>query len=455
MTRPTCPLRRPIAGALTLALVVALAAPGDVTAQNRSSKERDLREWQVKAEKMREHLLPAMRAHGVDLWIIMSRENNPDPALELFGGNGISGWYGHRNAYLFWDSGKGLETTVIGTHLSGHLELFYDSIESYHSNDEGLAPNLRSYVAERDPKNIAVNKSRYISMADGISSSLESYLLDAIGPEYSKRIVSSEPFFIDYVSRRTPAELEIAKEAAWITYHILHRAFSSEVITPGETTLMDVYWWIKDEWMAQDLEFNFPASFGLQRQGVEGSLDDHDDPVIQPGDMLHVDFGVRLSGLVTDQQKVAYVLRPGEKQAPKGLLDLFAKSERQGEIIAQTIRIGRLGKDIVDIAEEAGSAEGIENRTYPHVQGNWVHGVGAWGSRDWLERYGNHPRQPVRATEFWSVEYSVSGEIPEWDGQKVTLAREEDAWIDERGTVRFMVGPQDSLWLVGQPAIDY
>ena len=26
-------------------------------------------------------------------------------ALELFGGSGITGWYGHRNAYLFYDRG--------------------------------------------------------------------------------------------------------------------------------------------------------------------------------------------------------------------------------------------------------------------------------------------------------------------------------------------------------------
>ena len=46
------------------------------------------------------------------------------------GGNGITGWYGHRNAFLFRDPGDGkpLETHVIGTHLSGHLKLFYDKI---------------------------------------------------------------------------------------------------------------------------------------------------------------------------------------------------------------------------------------------------------------------------------------------------------------------------------------
>jgi len=77
--------------------------------------------------------------------------------------------------------------------------------------------------------------------------------------------------------------------------------------------------------------------------------------------------------------------------------------------------------------------------------------VGAWGSPDWPERYGIHPRQPARAGEFWSIEYSVSGAVPEWDGQRVRMAREEDAWLDANGGVRFLTGPQRELWLIGQP----
>lgn len=440
---------------ITLVLMVVPAAPVDAQAQR--SRERDLHEYEVKAEKMRSMLQPWMQKHGVDMWIIMSRENHPDPVLSLFGANGITGWYGHRNAYIFYDPGEGkpLETVVFGTHLSGHLEMFYDSIESYHSNDLGLAPMLREYVHERDPARIAINQSRTISMADGLTAALKEYLIDAIGQEYAGRLVSSEPLVIDYVSHRTPAELAIEHEAAQITWSILRRAFSAEVITPGKTRLMDVYWWIKDEWMAQDLEFNFPASFGLQRQGVDRQMDDHDNPVIMPGDLLHVDFGVRLMGLVTDQQKMAYVLRPGETDAPEGLKRLFEQSVRQGEIIAETIQPGRIGHEIVSIAQERGRSEGIDNRTYPHAQGNWVHDAGAWGSPDWPERYGQHPREPVRPTEFWSIEYSVSGEVPEWGGQRVTMAREEDAWVDENGAVRFLVGPQADLWLVGQPDITY
>ena len=439
---------RLVVPAMVLALMIAWQVPADLSAQTGMSQERTLHEWKVKAEKMEANLQPLMRKHEIDMWIIMSRENGPDPAMDLFGDYGITGFHGHRNAYIFYDAGgsAALERTAIGTHQSGHMRRFFPEISSY--GEEGLAPHLREYVEARDPRKIAINQSRSITMADGISVEAKKYLEDAIGPEYAGRLVSSEPLFVDYVSVRTPQELEISLEASWITWNILRRAFSNEVITPGETTLMDLHWWVVDEWKAQDLEFNFPPSFDIQRRGADGSLGEVEDPVILPGDVLHVDFGVKLMGIVTDQQKMAYVLRPGETEPPPGLQEVFKKSARTGQIIAEELRPGVLGRDVKAAAERRMAEEGLEGMVYSHAQGNWVHGTGSWAIFDWPDRYGDHPREPVRTMEFWSIEYSTSGAVPEWDGQRVNMMRGEDAWIGEDGRTRFMTGPQQSLWLI-------
>jgi Xaa-Pro aminopeptidase len=436
-------------GFWSAALVLGLlSAPAVTKAQARQSRERHEREWEVKARKMEERLLPTMRQHRVDMWIVMSRENHPDPILDLFGGYGVSGWYGHRNAYIFYDPGptEPLETTVLGTHLSDHLSRFYVNIVGY--GEEGLAPLLRRHVEERDPQTIAINESRTISMADGLSSSLKAYLVDAIGERYADRLVSSEPLAIDYISYRTREEIEIEREASHITYNILRRAFSNEVVTPGTTTLMDVHWWIVDEWKAQDLELNFPPHLELQRRGHEQSIDDADNPVIRPGDLLHVDFGIRLMGLVTDQQKMAYVLHPGEVEAPQQMQLAFTQSRRLGEIVCEELKPGVAGYVVKQRAEERALGEGILNSVYPHAQGNWVHGAGAWVSFDWPERYGQHPREPVRAREIWSIEYSTSLDLDIWDGQRISMLREEDAWVDDAGDVHYFAGPQEELWVI-------
>ena len=112
-----------------IAFITAIAAGMFVPAMPLDAQQRHLdaglvrrdteREWTLKATKLRTVLQPLMRKHSVDMWIIMSRENGPDPALELFGGNGITGWYGHRNAYIFYDPGgsRPLQTVAIGDSL--------------------------------------------------------------------------------------------------------------------------------------------------------------------------------------------------------------------------------------------------------------------------------------------------------------------------------------------------
>ena len=439
---------RPVVVAVLLA-TAGIAASAQITPE--LIRERTEREWDVKAKKMRAHLLPLMRAHDVDLWIILSRENAPDPALELFGGFGITGWYGHRNAYLFYDpggsgdAGAALETTAIGTHLSGHLRRFYDTRLAY--GEEGLAPHLRRYIAERHPQRIAINQSRTISMADGLTAELKEYLQGAVGAPYRDRLVSSEPLLIDYVSTRTPAEHMIQREASAATFEILQRALSNEVITPGTTRLMDVQYWITAEWKRQGFEFNFPASLDLQRVG-HAAMDDSVNPVIGRGDLLHVDFGVRSSGIVADQQKMAYVLRAGEAGVPAGLPAAFERSTRMADIIVDQFEVGRTGIEIKNAAEARGQVEGIESLVYSHVQGNWVHDAGVWMIYDWPERYGDHPRFRLRAGEWVSLEFSVTVPVAEWDDQAVTIMREEDTIVHEDGRVEYLSGPQTELWVI-------
>jgi len=415
-------------------------------------RERTEREWRVKAEKMRQHLQPLMRKHGVDLLAIMSRENNPDAALELFGGHGVTGWYGHRNIYLFYDPGDGrsLETTVIGTHLSGHLRQFYDTIASY--GEEGLKPHLQKYVQARDPKRIAINQSRTISMFDGLTAELKAYLVDAVGEPYASRLTSSEPLLVEYASVHIPEEHTIAREASLATFDILQAAMSGEIITPGRTRLMDVQYWITAEWKRRGFEFNFPASLDIQRwkpeTGEVVTLDDAEDPVVERGDVLHVDFGIRLAGIVTDQQKMAYVLKPGETRAPAGLDKAFADSRRAAEIVIETLRPGRPGVEMKDEAEARAQAEGIDLLAYSHVQGYWVHDAGVWTVFDWPERYGAHPRTKLLGGEWVSLEFATTTAVPEWGGAKVRMLREEDLVVRENGRVEYLSGPQRDLWVI-------
>ena len=137
---------------------------------NTPALQRLMHEWDVKLEKMELHLQPAMRRAGVDMWIIMSREFNVDPMLQMFGDYGISGWYGHRNAYIFFDPGDNLplERTLLGTHQSGRMRDFFPTIISY--GEEGLKPHLAEFINNRDPQRIAINRSRTVAYTPRMSA---------------------------------------------------------------------------------------------------------------------------------------------------------------------------------------------------------------------------------------------------------------------------------------------
>lgn len=414
---------------------------------NTQALQRLMHEWDVKLEKMELHLQASMRRNEIDMWIIMSREFNVDPMLQMFGDYGISGWYGHRNAYIFFDTGNKLERTLIGTHQSGRMKDFFPTIISY--GQEGLKPHLQKYINKRNPKKIAINRSRTVSMADGITVEMLKFLEDAIGEKYASRLTSAQPLIFDYINHRTPAELAIEKEASHRTWFILKRAFSNEVVTPNKTRLMDIYGFILQEWQDQNLEFNFSPGITIYRRGVKGGIDDTENPLVIPGDLLHVDFGVRLMGLVTDQQHVAYVLHPDETEPPVGLQKLFQQSVIVGDLFAEELKAGNIGHEIKKTIESRAEKMGIQSSIYGHTQGNWVHGAGARVVFDWPDRYGDFAREPVRPTEFWSIEYSVQGKVPEWDNQMVRIPREEDAVIEEDGSkATFIMGPQKKLWLI-------
>ena len=61
------------------------------------SRERFASQREAISEKLQMALLPAMRNHGIDMWIVLDRENNEEPLHAELGG----GFAGVRGAFIF------------------------------------------------------------------------------------------------------------------------------------------------------------------------------------------------------------------------------------------------------------------------------------------------------------------------------------------------------------------
>jgi Xaa-Pro dipeptidase len=121
------------------------------------------------------------------------------------------------------------------------------------------------------------------------------------------------------------------------------------VITPGKTTVGDVRWWFLQQVNNRGLGVWFQPDLRIQRHNQEAGKTQQflsvaeESAVIQRGDVIHIDCGLNYMGLSTDWQKMGYVLRPGEKDAPEGLKKALANTNRLQDALFTHIKIGAKG----------------------------------------------------------------------------------------------------------------
>jgi Xaa-Pro aminopeptidase len=224
--------------------------------------------------------------------------------------------------------------------------------------------------------------------------------------------------------------------------------FSDKVIVPGQTRTSDLVWWWRQRTNDQGLGTWFQPSIEVQRQGVTSeSLGA--DPVIQPGDVLHCDVGITVARLNTDTQHMAYVLRPGETDAPAGLKRALANSNAMQDFTMEEIRPGRTGNEILAAVLARMKAAKIDGTVYSHPIGMNGHGagplIGLWDYQDGVPGRGD---AKVIPSMWFSVELQATTPVPEWGGQAVRMAQEEDMIIGADGKPRWALKRQDQLFVV-------
>ena len=395
-------------------------------------------------------VVPAlMRREGIDLWVLVAREYAEDPVVETML---PATWLAARRltVLVFHDRGpeEGVERLAVARYDIGRFfETAWDPAEQ---------PNQWAALAElvraRDPERIGLNVSPTFALADGLTASQRDELTAALGGELAARVVPAEALAIGWLETRTEDELEVYPQLARIAHGIIAEGLSDRVITPGVTTTADVQWWYRERIRELRLTTWFHPSVSIQRQegdGHSGSFASKPGArVIRRGDLVHVDFGINYLGLNTDTQQHAYVLRGGEREPPRGLVDGLAAGNRMQDLLMACFETGRTGNELLACSLEAGRAAGLKPTVYTHPLGYHGHGagpmIGMWDMQGGVPGTGDYPLYPMTA---FSIELNVAVPIPEWGGQEVRIMLEEDAWFDgER--CRWFDGRQTELLLV-------
>jgi Xaa-Pro aminopeptidase len=288
-------------------------------------------------------------------------------------------------------------------------------------------------------------------LADGLSASERPELVDRLPSGLSSRIVSAETAAIGWLETRLPEERSRLADACRLAHGYLRRALSAEAITPGITTTASVEWWLRDAVHGDGYGSWFHPTCTVQRRGgpARGSFaGEPGETVIEAGDLVHVDFGIVADGYRTDQQQHAYMLAPGARRAPDGLVTGVASANRLQDLLVAEFVAGRTGNDILRRARAAAGAEGLDGLIYSHPIGLHGHGagptIGLWDNQEAVLGQGDYPLWPSTA---YSIELQARAGVEEWDGQVVQFMLEEDAWFDDAGC-SFLDGRQTELWLI-------
>ncbi len=436
----------------TLALLLVLAQPAPAQAPDASSpallpwsQQIAVREGWVRQRHAA--LLPMMRRHDIAMWIIATEEFHDDPLVQHIAPP--RPYVGNRDFFVFVDAGDaGLRKIAITGYTEDNLRQFFETGEPMPAERR-----LGELVAEFKPKTIGLSIGGSRGMTRSLTHDTYQLIAGAVGATAGVAIVSAQDLIEEFADTRLADEMPHYRTAVTLTEALARRALSSEVITPGTTTVGDIRRWLYDALWAHGVRTWFQPDLRVQRAGSASAESRGflavapEAMVVERGDVVHLDFGLSYMGLDTDWQKMAYVLRPGETGVPPGLAAAMRNTNTlQDALMRRHSRPGKPAAEVYTDTMAEMKKAGIEAMIYSHPIGLHGHGLGASIDFRAAQRadIGQQAQKRLRLGSYISIELNTATPVSEWNGQKVFVMMEDDAYLTETGWEFFR--PRQEAW---------
>lgn len=380
-----------------------------------------------------------LKEQKIDLWLTFVRETSGvrDPALDLLIGANDFTWH---SALII--TRKGEKIAIIGNLEKDALQRLhiFDEILGY---DKSIRELLRDTIARLNPDQIAVNVSRNNVHADGLTHSMYETLCDYLADTpYAERLVSAEPVISALRGRKTSAEQARVRKAIEITDEIYKKTFDFIKVGMTEIEIGEYMQKLANEY---GVGFAWPAENCPAVNSGPDSPVGHNGPTdikVQRGHLIHFDFGVKHEDYCSDIQRVVYVLREGETEAPievqRGFLTVRTAIEKSRE----AMKAGVTGNSIDVISREIITDSGYPEYPYAlgHQLGRVAHDGGALLGPLW-EKYGDEPNQKLEVGQVFTIEPGLA--VPNYG----YLGLEEDVVMTEKGA-EYFTEPQREIVLI-------
>jgi Xaa-Pro aminopeptidase len=380
-----------------------------------------------------------LRETDIDLWLTFVRETSGvrDPVLDfLIGPNDLT-W---GSALMFTKSGERI--AIVGNLEKDAVKRMgvFETVLGY---DEGIRGILLETLQRLNPGELAVNTSPNNVHADGLTHAMYEMLAGYLsGSPFADRLVSAEPVINALRGRKTQTELDRIRKVIAITDEIYRKTFDHVRVGMSEK---EVAAYMHAQIAEAGVGFAWPRESNPAVNSGPDSPVGHSGPTdirVQRGHILHFDFGVKYDEYCSDIQRVAYILREGETDAPPGVRRGFDTVRRAIEDARAAMRPGVQGVEIDTIARRIVTEAGYPDYKHAlgHQLGRVAHDGGALLGPLW-EKYGDSPRLQIEAGQVYTIEPSLV--VPGYG----VIGLEEDVVMTTMGA-EYLGTPQTELVLL-------
>jgi Xaa-Pro aminopeptidase len=380
-----------------------------------------------------------LNEQNIDLWLTFVRETSGvrDPMLDfLIGPNDLT-W---PSALILTRQGE--KIAIVGNLEKDSLARtnVFGTIVGY---DTAVSGPLKETITRLDPDQIAVNTSRNNVHSDGLTHAMYEILCDYLkDTPYADRLISAEPVINAMRGRKTQEELERIRQAVEITDEIYKKTF--DFIRVGMTEI-EIGEYMHQ--LARDYGVGpaWPAENCPAVNSGPNSPIGHNGPTdirVERGHIIHFDFGVKYNDYCSDVQRLVYVLREDETEAPPEVQRGFITIRTAIEKSREAMKPGVTGSSIDVIAREIVTDSGYPEYKHAlgHQLGRVAHDGGALLGPLW-EKYGDDPKRELEIGQVFTIEPGLA--VPNYG----YVALEEDVVMTENGA-EYIGEPQGELILI-------
>ncbi len=392
--------------------------------------------------KINEEKLPiifeAINKNDVDAWLIMGRESimKSEPVLPVLG-----------------DMAFIIATTLIFTRnkliaivspLDVEAYKMMDAVDEIYEYPTTMEETIYEVLEKLGVKKLALDICDADSAADGLT--LGNYLkLQEVFKRLTIKpeIISAFPIVSEVRGRKTNSQIEIIKDCAVQAEKYLS-------LVPGickeGTTSLDIFNFLHD--------IAFKDGYGMSwaesqcpsvscdpdiKQGHSGLI----DTPLKKGCTINIDYGVSKNGYCSDLQRMYYVLKDDEDDAPQDVKDTFYLVRDAIDAARKFMKPGVTGFEVDQIARHMIVDMGFDswNAALGHQVGHVCHDGGTILANR-RPRY-NKPElidTPLQVGNVFTLEPGI--EI-----KQGRIGIEEDVVLYEDGAV-FLAEPQKELMLI-------